>query len=164
MRGRQHGLTHGMTRTPEHRTWSGIKTRCTNPRSALWKHYGGRGITMCERWRVSFEAFYADMGPRPRNGSIERLDNDGPYAPENCVWIDRWQQQRNMTTSHRLTFNGETLLLADWARRCGISSHTLTYRLKSGWPIDEALTTPILCRRDTGLRAAAARAARHPSG
>lgn len=147
---------HGMVETPEWRTWRQLRERCENKSDPT---YGGRGITFCLGWR-SFEAFYADMGPRPpapkgsRLYSIDRIDNDGGYwcghcfecvlnsRPANCRWATREQQGRNKRTNHLLTFNGKTQSIAAWAEETGIRWNIIKARIKYGWSVERALTEP----------------------
>ena len=142
----KHGCAKHGTILTEWNIWSNLRQRCYNPNNSCYHNYGGRGIFVCDRWRHSFEAFYADMGPRPSpHHTIERIDNGGPYSPENCCWATRKIQCRNTRRNHLITFAGETLPLAEWAERAGIGSDTILYRLKAGWSLDRALTASLMC-------------------
>lgn len=120
-------------------TWRNMMQRCHNPANRWYKNHGARGIKVCERWH-RFENFLADMGYRPEDMTIERCDNDGPYSPENCIWATRAVQSRNKRNNVWLTYNGETLCLTDWTKRCGFSFSTINGRLSRGWSVEEALT------------------------
>lgn len=132
--------THGMRRTPTYATWVSMKSRCTNPRLKEYIHYGGRGITVCDRWRESFENFLADMGPRPPGTSLDRINGDMGYAPDNCRWATDVQQQRNRRNNFLISCGGRTLCLSAWAEATGIHVDTIRGRLDSGWSQERALT------------------------
>lgn len=131
--------------SPEQRTraiWSGIHGRCHNPKNREYRWYGGRGLKVCPRWS-KFENFLADMGAQPFPGaSIERVDNEKGYAPENCKWIERRLQSHNQRSNRMLTFGGETKHLSAWARDIGVERRTLANRLNCGWSLEDAFTTP----------------------
>jgi hypothetical protein len=133
--------THGATGTAEHRIWSGIKQRCENPSFRGYKNYGGRGIKICSRWRDSLENFLADMGKRPSaRHSIDRIDTNGDYEPDNCRWATMSQQARNRRNNRVLEFAGKRATLTEFALEYGISKITLKDRLNRGWSLDRALT------------------------
>lgn len=137
---RTHGATAGGKVSPEFRCWEAMLQRCRNSKHKSFKDYGARGITICERWD-SFEAFSADMGPRPSpEHSIDRRDNNGNYEPGNCHWTTRVAQSNNRRSSRRVELNGESLTLAQWEHRVGLKAGMLFRRLKAGWPIERALT------------------------
>lgn len=143
--------THGAYLTPEYRIWCGMLGRCHNPRNTAYADYGGRGIVVCDRWRDDFRAFRADVGPRPTpKHTIERVDNDGPYAPENCRWATRFEQQKNRRRARLITHNGRTETAHMWSRITGIPSRTITNRLNAGWPPERVLSAE---RRKTGFGA-----------
>ncbi len=126
--------THGLSRTREHRIWTGIKTRCLNAKCRAYPNYGGRGITICDRWRESFSAFLADMGASTQGTSIDRIDNDRGYEPGNCRWASASDQAHNSRQAVHLTAWGETKALAEWSRdrRCGCTKSTLGRRVRLG--------------------------------
>lgn len=141
---RKHGEASTGHETPEYRSWCAMKRRCGSTREKDYHNYGGRGITVCERWLKSFEAFKSDMGERPTpRHTLERDDNDGPYSPQNCRWATPKDQARNRRTNRRLTYAGETLTVADWARRLGVSRDALYRRIYSGWSTEDVLCRPM---------------------
>jgi hypothetical protein len=115
--------------------------RCTNPNFKRYQDYGGRGIKVCDRW-MDFANFYADMGDAPPGMSIDRIDNDGDYTPENCRWATTKQQCNNKRNNRILTLNGVSLTATQWCERIGLSQQTLASRLRAGWPVERALTEP----------------------
>lgn len=133
----------------EYWIWKTMVRRTTTAKETAncYKHYRGRGIKVCERWR-SFENFLADMGDRPSDDhSIDRIDNDGDYCPENCRWATWKEQARNRRSAKMITYGGETHCLTDWAERLGISSMVLFKRIELGWTPERAFTTPVRKRR-----------------
>lgn len=136
--------THGMAESAEYRTWRHIKERCGNPANRDYKNYGARGIAVCGRWMESFANFYADMGPRPTaRHTIERLNNDGPYAPDNCAWKPRAEQNANRRNTRQLTHAGATRTVQEWARLMGVDWKLIDGRLRYGWPVARAITDPL---------------------
>lgn len=135
--------THGMSDAVEYGIWFGMKKRCENEKCSNFANYGGRGIKVCDRWRSSFSNFYEDMGQRPSpKHSIDRIDNDGDYCKENCKWSTRTEQSQNRRNNVVLLFNGESKLMAEWERSLGLSKGRLCWRLKNGWTVEEALSSP----------------------
>jgi hypothetical protein len=114
-------------------------SRCTKPDFPKYEFYGGRGVAVHPSW-LSFNSFYADMGDRPVGKTLDRIDSLGNYEPGNCRWADRETQANNTRSCRRLTFDGQTLTLAQWSRKVGIRWTTLSGRLGTGWPVELALT------------------------
>ncbi len=139
--------THGQTDSPEYSSWRHMLERCLNPNHHAYVRYGGRGITVCDRWRASFEAFYEDMGTRPSLAySIERIKNEEGYYPDNCKWGTPEEQARNRKGNRILHHDGQSRCLTVWAKLAGITPNALTKRLGAGWSMDRALTEPVHLR------------------
>ena len=136
--------THGMTKTPEYQAWLDMKARCCNPNYQHYSHYGGRGIGVCDRWKNSFQNFFLDMGSRPTaKHSLDRIDNDGDYCPENCRWATKAEQQNNKSTNRLITIGCVTLTIAQWTKEMGFDKTVIYNRLNSGWSEFAAVMTPV---------------------
>lgn len=146
---RERDTSHGMYGTRLYRVWNNMKIRCYNKKNHAYARYGGRGITVCTEW-LDFKNFYdwamkngykedADYG----DCTIDRIDNNGDYCPENCRWISMKQQQRNRGNNRLVTHNGETKTIADWSELLQIDSGVIRTRLYRGWDENRALTTPL---------------------
>lgn len=131
--------------TPEATAYKNMVARCMNPRIPNYRNYGARGICVSRRWLgpKGFGRFIQDMGPRPSDRhSLERKDNDRGYSPSNCVWATRAEQNRNNRRAVLLTHDAQTKNLIDWAKETGVSQDTISRRIKRGWTVEDALTTP----------------------
>lgn len=137
--------THGMVNTSEYNSWSHMIQRTTNPKNKDYKNYGGRGITVCDLWRDSFEAFYMMMGPKPSpDYTIERVDYNKGYEPGNCTWASREDQTRNKRDNIHVELFGDRLTVSQWGRdeRTPVDAQTIYKRIARGWDPVEAVTTP----------------------
>lgn len=135
---------HGQRNTPLYKLWAGIRNRCNNPNARKYANYGGRGIKVCPEWETDFLAFsewclsngYSD------GLTIERNDVNGDYSPDNCSFATQKVQQNNRTNNHRITYNGETKTLSQWADHLGMSYSMLEHRINRGWSVEEAFAIP----------------------
>lgn len=137
-------LPRGYTLTPLYRAYHDMKDRCLLPTKSNYKHYGGRGIKVCDEWKKSYLPFYlwAMKNGYEQGLQLDRIDNDGDYSPENCRWATKQAQENNKRTNVRIEYQGETHTIAEWARLKGIHVHTLRNRLWKGWSAEKALNTP----------------------
>lgn len=124
------------------RSWCAMRNRCNKPSDKDYPSYGGRGIAVCERWNNSFDDFLEDVGPRPEDTTIGRIDNNGPYCKENCRWETRSMQQRNKRTTTFYTVRGKTGSVAELCEIFNIRRYTVYQRLHLNWDVEKAFTTP----------------------
>jgi len=136
--------THGMNQSPTHRTWRAMKSRC-NPKTVIksfQRNYTKKGITVCNRW-LKFQNFYQDIGPKPSSKhSIDRIDGNKGYSPDNCRWATPKEQARNTSRNRMITYKGETKAMASWAEELGLSYSMVRDRIKRKWSYKRALETP----------------------
>jgi hypothetical protein len=132
---------HGMHDYSVYKIWTGIKQRCLNPDSQNYWRYGAKGLGICDRW-LTFENFLSDMGPRPNGASVDRIDGKKGYCPENCRWATSSEQANNTSTNIWIEHNGERLTAAQWAHKLGGTRQLIRDRLKRGWSVADAVTTP----------------------
>jgi len=142
--GNTYRKTHGMEGTRVYRIYTMMLQRILNPNMDNYNFYGGRGIKVCDRWYESFEWFLADMGepPSPEH-TLDRINPDGDYAPDNCRWATKEEQMLNRRSTHWITFDGVSLSLGQWAKKTNINRKTLSTRLGRGWPVERTLTEGI---------------------
>lgn len=140
---RARSLTHGASnRTPEYTVWAGIIARCYNKNASGYENYGGRGITVCGRWKSSFSNFLADMGAKPSaSHTIERCDNQKQYSPDNCIWATRTTNNNNKRTCVFIEYDGQRLTVAQWAKFFGMPARKLRTRLRYGYALLDAASS-----------------------
>jgi len=130
-------MTHGLSNLPEYDLWCGMKQRCYYIKHKSYSQYGGKGIKVCERW-LNFENFYQDMGKKPDGMTLDRVDRDKDYSPENCKWSTYSEQMKNTSRTRMIEYDGKIMCLTDWAKELGIKFYTLRMRLDRGWNIEKA--------------------------
>lgn len=136
--------THGLSKHPLYKTWHNMRSRCKNPNATKYELYGGKGIKVCSDWDNSFQAFYdwAINNGWQAGFTIDRIDGDNDYCPQNCRWVDYKIQANNTTQVHNITYDGKTMGIYAWAEYLGIDKKMLSSRILRGWDIERAFTTP----------------------
>ena len=132
-----HGHTHKGHHSKTYRAWGNMKDRCLNANSQSYKDYGGRGITVCQRWLEGFENFLEDMGIAPTGLQLDRINNNLGYCKENCKWSSRKEQQRNRNCNRIITINGITKLVIDWAIEYHVSPKSVMTRIHRKFTSEE---------------------------
>lgn len=146
-RSTKHGHNSNGQVSLTYHSWTGIIQRCTNINYIEYRYYGGRGITVCKRWR-KFENFLEDMGETPKGHQVDRINNDGNYCKSNCRWVTPKQNSRNRRNNHMLTFNGKTLCISAWSEVVNIASTTILMRIRRGWTTTRALTAHVKTKKE----------------
>lgn len=137
---RTHGHSANGKLTSEYNSWRNMRDRCFHPNSEKFPHYGGRGITVCERWAKSFENFLADMGPAPKGHTIDRKDVNGNYEPDNCKWSTQKEQMRNTTKTRTVLYLGRDMSLAEACELSGLPRSRVNARLRAGWTVERVFS------------------------
>ena len=139
----------GKNKHPLYHAWASMMSRCYHKSSTAYYLYGGRGIKVCDDWRNfwNFVKWSDSVGGRPDGYTLDRIDVNGNYCPENCRWASVEVQQNNKRTNHHLTYNGETLTLSQWSRKLGLSRYAIQYRFMQGWTAEDILTIPLNYRK-----------------
>lgn len=144
--------THGESKTKLYKVWTAMRQRCNNPNDQQYENYGARGITVCDRWNASFASFKADVGVGRRGLSLDRIDNNKGYGPDNFRWATGSEQLSNTRRTIHIAHNGETMTLKQWSVRLGFPYMTLARRLKAGWTVEKSIETPINLNRSNTHR------------
>lgn len=140
----KHGFARRGQKTKEYHIWRGIIARCENPNNKNFHQYGGRGISICKEWRNDFTKFLKDVGKKPTpKHTIDRVDSNGNYEPNNCKWSTWKEQQNNKRSNKMLTLNGKSLTVSQWAEQLGVKQGTLYMRVHRGWSDEKILTQKI---------------------
>jgi hypothetical protein len=144
-------VTHGRSNSKTYRSWAAMKARCYNPLHHAYENYGGRGISVDPTWLTSFQTFVEDMGERPSNTTLDRIDNESGYSKVNCRWATKVEQGNNTRCNVVLEFQGESKTATEWAKDLNISYYALIKRISDyKWSVERALTTPLQKRTKRG--------------
>jgi hypothetical protein len=142
--------THNLSKTYMYILWKGMRQRCNNPNNPKYPNYGGRGIKVCDRWN-NFENYLLDMGNRPSpDYSIDRIDNNGNYEPNNCRWATKSEQARNQRSNIKITLGNKTLCISEWAKINNLPESTIRARIIRGWNLIDSITKPLNTRLKRG--------------
>lgn len=139
----KHGHTTQGRSSKTYQSWEAMINRCSNSNNKYWDNYGGKGISVCDRWK-NFQNFLDDMGLKPDNLTLDRIDNSKGYSKENCRWATRTQQNRNKKNNKLITFDGICQPISAWAEQKGLPDYVLRSRIRRGWNLEKALLTPVI--------------------